>query len=495
MQIILHPKYSVSNSVRVWVGVRNAKEAPELEWNILALSNNVSNPSKVPVPIKELQSVRSNDLLFKDSERVFSGIYEFRDCKPDSVYAVNVKISGTDNGYSLRYKTLPGELPWDKWFNILLVSCYYYDNDKGNIDNIIGRIPADMKPDLSFFMGDQVYLDLPVFKDFPEDKQWLAEKFESDYAVNWFGIDTDVVSSYAATGFPRVLSLAPSVFIPDDHEFWNNYPHECFFIGNSKNEAGRNNWREASIALFEGFQSIDKDTMGGSVKINIPPVSFFLADLRTFRDPDKQHTFKDKEFKVFEDWIKGLNDNFGFLITGQSLFTDKVGKIKGEFSDFELPNYGDYPSITDLIKDAADGKIFTCITGDVHWGRVAYLKKYDVRFNEISEIVVSPASLVENPITDPFREAWGWVKSIFGHYDPWKKHSKPDEIGDSILPHFNSYSKKNFHSQVGNQVGILSLKRSGVGVDAKITYLPNHRDKEVNKAFYKQIDLHKLLKI
>jgi len=67
----------------------------------------------------------------------------------------------------------------------------------------------------------------------------LAEKFEKDYTINWS----------EPLAYANVLGAAPSISIPDDHEYWNNYPHASPFIQNAWSQEGRDNWREAAQSM------------------------------------------------------------------------------------------------------------------------------------------------------------------------------------------------------------------------------------------------------
>ena len=96
-------------------------------------------------------------------------------------------------------------------------------------------------PDLCLFMGDQVYLDLPTIQAFDEDPKWLAKKFEQDYVRNWF-----------SRGFTEGLGLGPLAFIPDDHEYWNNFPHVSPFIQNSWSEGRTGQLAPRSAGLLCG---------------------------------------------------------------------------------------------------------------------------------------------------------------------------------------------------------------------------------------------------
>lgn len=89
-----------------------------------------------------------------------------------------------------------------------------------------------------------MYLNLPTLRNFRGDTKWLAGKFESDYTANWRG----------PGGYSEILHAAPSASIPDDHEYWNNAPHNSPIVWQSNVEPSRNNWWTAARTMYEAFQ-------------------------------------------------------------------------------------------------------------------------------------------------------------------------------------------------------------------------------------------------
>jgi hypothetical protein len=175
--------------------------------------------------------------------RGFTGVYEFPGLSPDTLYTITVQAD--NQSATLETRTLPGAVPTelDRWLNVLLVSCFHQaENRQSRAGIIVSQLQSVVKPHLTLLTGDQVYLDLPTLQDFPDDVAWLAAKFEKAYTLNWRG----------PLGFTEVLAAAPSLSIPDDHEYWNNFPHPSPFIGNSLTPTGRDRWRQAAQAMYAG---------------------------------------------------------------------------------------------------------------------------------------------------------------------------------------------------------------------------------------------------
>jgi hypothetical protein len=354
--------------------------------------------------------------------RAFTGVYEFAGLEPDTLHTVAVSAAGSQRELSAR--TLPGAIPTDldRWFNVLLVSCHHAAEDRGGLSGIIAsHISALAKPHLSIFAGDQVYLDLPTLKNFQDDERWLADKFERDYIENWRGPD----------GYARVFDLAPSVAIPDDHEYWNNFPHPSPFIQNAWSQDGRDRWRKAAQAMFTAFQLPSPNSLGEAFIFDVLPLSFFIADTRSGKDPDREFTMPEAEHKQLSDWVDRVIDKqlFGVFVSGQSVFEDPVSSTGGAIADYELPNYRDFGRIMTTLQRLIDEgrRPLICLTGDVHWGRIAAAQDITTGRTAITEIIASPSSLVTTVGADTIKKIGGFFHGVFGSPDPWPRHSIPSE--------------------------------------------------------------------
>jgi len=491
MSLILHPRVAPSDPahrLRVWVGAFDRTTAPALTWKL-------DGQPSTPDAIRPIASVRKGSLLDGDPPRAFSGLYEFTNLQPDMTYRVTAKADQEEAG--LTTWTLPAEVPFDlgESFNVLLVSCFHRDEDReGQAGEVVAALKAQWKPDLTLLMGDQVYLDLPTLQNFDDKLVWLADKFERDYMLNWRG----------PTGYAKVLAAAPSVSLPDDHEFWNNYPHSSPFIQNSHTDAGRDRWKRASIALYEGFQLNDPAMSGAPIRIDVPPLSFCLADTRTFRDDyPLRHSLDPKRgLDGFNEWVRHVRDDtypnaerldnkfFGVFVAGQSLLSPAAPGLKGSIGDRELANYDDFPQIIRGLEQLLQtGRAVLCITGDVHWGRVARGNNRDGR-TVLYEVISSPSSLVTTVGADTFKKIGGFFGGLFGKRDPWPRHADapdaPEFLAQDVLG--RAIECKTIHTQKGNHVALLSFRKTGFGLELYITYFPIHS--EIRQPVeLKQIDL------
>lgn len=438
---------------------------------------------RTPKVLRRLQSARTPEMLKGNPPRAFTGVYEFDRLRPDTPYTVTVQ---TEEGEAeVVVRTLPAEVPrkLDQWFNVLLVSCFHQTEDP---TGLAGELAAELKKrfrlHMTLLLGDQVYLDLPTLQDFPDNLQWLAEKFEQDYVRNWRG----------PRGFPSILSAAPSISIPDDHEYWNNFPHKSPFIGNTHTGKGRDRWRKAAKRMYESFQLPGPERLGASVILDVPPLSFFMADTRTRRDSNRQHSLSPGALQQLHNWVTRLERSglFGVFVSGQSVFAEAAGGVGGAVGDYELPNYRDFPDLVkELVRPGRGGREIICITGDVHWGRVAQATHRYTGRPAIYEVISSPSSLVTTIGTDQIRRIGSSLRAIFGHRDPWPRHADPDPVSEffafDVLR--RDFGCSVIHPQTGNHVVLLSFRQARSGLDVSVGYWPIHKDHDVRREHQKTI--------
>lgn len=466
MELVLYPRVAPHDRLQVWLGVFAATAAPAPNWRL-------NGAPVVPLTRRVVASVRPDAMLppgvaSEAVPRAFTGVYEFPGLQPDTLYTVTVQAD--NHSATLETRTLPGAVPTelDRWLNVLLVSCFHQAEDRQGLAGIIvSQLPSVSKPHLTLLAGDQVYLDLPTLKDFPDDVVWLAEKFEKDYTLNWRG----------PRGYTEVLAVAPSLAMPDDHEYWNNFPHPSPFIGNSLAPAGRDHWRQAAQAMYAGFQLPYPAQLGEPVILEIAPLSFFVADTRSKKDPERRFTMSEEAHQRMEQWVSETiaNKQFGVFMSGQSLFTQASGTIAGAVGDYELPNYDDYGRMLLRLQRLADaGRPVLCLTGDVHWGRVVIATDIRTGRTAFAEIISSPMSLVTTVGQDHFREVGAFLGGLFGPRNPWPRHADPQAppaflASEALQGRFPCATR---HGQKGNHLALLSFRQHGSGIEVRITYWP-----------------------
>ncbi|WP_447978574.1 hypothetical protein [Candidatus Nitrospira bockiana] len=301
--------------------------------------------------------------------------------------------------------------------------------------------------------------------NFKDDVRWLADKFERDYVRNW----------EQPPGYADVLAAAPSVSIPDDHEYWNNFPHASAIVQNSWGRNGRARWTAAAHVLYDGFQlasAAPEPTI-----LDVPPLSFCLVDTRRSRAESRRSMLPPGVLQAIGAWRdRVLTDRLiGVFATGQSLFEDAKGGISGKIVDYALADYDDYPALMQTLATFGEqGRPLLCVTGDVHWGRVAVARHRRRQRDAVYEIVSSPSSLVTTQGGDTFKEIAAFLGGLVGRRNPWPRHSDPDAppafLASSVLG--RALECRMVHPQKGNHVCLLSFRRDGAGLALRVTYWP-----------------------
>lgn len=478
MELFLYPRASENpTTVRMWLGVY----APSLP-DPAGITWTLNGAPVVPRVVSAMRSVRSATMLTaQEKERMFSGVFEFTGLHPGTRYNIGVRVGNRQTEH--RTATLPAKLEslGSDWFSVLLVSCFDYHNYAGSntFTNLLRLMAGPgYTPHLTLFMGDQVYLDLPTFQNFPQDAAWLAKKFEDDYVRNW--------KQSAANDYAALLGAAPAVLMPDDHEFWNNYPFASPFIGNTHSAQGRTRWGDGAKAMVAGFQAHDPAAPGKAVRIDVQPISFFIADTRSSRKDDKTGLLSEDEQKQMETWADDVirDKLLAVFVSGQSMFSPPKGEFGGSIADFELSNFdGDFGWIVEVLQRIMNaGGTVLCITGDVHWGRILRVKDKTSGRNPLYEIITSPAALVSTPGSDQLKQLGGFFGGLFGKRNPFPRHSTPDVPDESFVAEklIGKYSGVDIlHNQVGDQIALLSFRRYGGGIDMRVTYFPVSNDHTV----------------
>jgi hypothetical protein len=464
-RVVLHPRAAPSDRLRVWLGVLLQQEEPKLTWY---LDGAVTEPS----PVRNLTRAYGN-YRQPGYTGVMTGVYEFSGLGQGTIHRVQVRVGNVDYSDVLQTRTLPEKLG-NEPFRVLLGSCFAYETDRTGLASqlVTGLRP---QPDLTFLVGDQVYLDQPVFESFTADEATLAQRFEAKYLANW------TIPAGAPTGYARILDAAPSASIPDDHEFWNNFPEVSAAVPATIREKVRKSWTSAALTMYEAFQRNDSTTK--SEIINIDPLSFFLMDNRTSRTGTR--TMSKRTLAEFGEWTSRVarSRTIPVLITGPSIFQDKRSHFAAEILDSNLANYQDFKDIMDGLKMMAQsGKTVLLLTGDVHYARIL---QADLKLTQLSgpggsmyEVISSPTSLVNMPLLDQWSDAARRVRNFLRRKPipaaRWKKALVPGE--GKTLAHFSSdlrFQTKypaDRETQRGDHVAILSFRRTNLGVKLIVTY-------------------------
>lgn len=371
MEVSIRPMVApgaAPDTMRVWAGVFGYGAAlPALTWT----ADGQDVPAEAVRPLAPAAA-------FAPRLSAATGVFDLPGFGTTS-RTVKAK-AGTAESPGVPMRPVPAAVPPGPSLSltVLLTSCFYQRKDKaGRAAPVVAGITPP--PDLTLCVGDQVYLDQPPLV-FDTDMADLAAVFEQQYRTNFV-----LPGSLAA-----ILRTAPVAAIPDDHEYWNNYPHRSAMTLQSLPDPP-NNWSTAARAMYDAFQLGRPGEY--SYAVDVDPVSFFLMDNRTFRTRDGRHTLGANDRAAYDAWVaRVVTDGLApVLVTGPSLFQPaKHGWAR--LTDRNMANYGDYKVVmAGLLQLAQAGKDVLALTGDVHYPRLVELRSAG---GTIREVIASPTSLV-----------------------------------------------------------------------------------------------------
>ncbi len=454
--LTLHARAATKDRVRVWLCADGGQgEPPLVKWKL----NGAAAQPAVLRPLAPSHAFRNT---------VMTGVFEFAGGGADTPFDV-VDVEAAGSSARLEVRPFPSSIGREDWFRVLLCSCFHQaENHQALLARVFQNIPAAQRQDLSLFMGDQVYLDLPTLNNYPDDSAKLADRFERYYRTNW---TTNL-------GLEPLFNAAPAVFCPDDHEYWNNFPHASPIIQNSWKKTSRERWKVAADQVYDAFQCTPPAARGDNIVVDVDPLSIMVLDQRSQRQDDRSATLGPSGLQQLNEWVDRLiaGRKIGAVVTGQSLLDKPVGKIQGAAADWVLSNYGDYESILKALRRLADaGRPVLLLTGDVHWGRITRIREEGrTRF---IEIICSPSSLVTTIGNDQLRSIGAGFRRFFrGEKTRWPRHASVPDPEPYFAPQVFG---KRFTTDVvckhqGDQLAMLAFRQAAGGIEAKVTYYEVH---------------------
>lgn len=410
---------------------------------------------------------------------------------PDTADPFDVTVALAGQSALLTSKRPLQSLPDKKnpAFNLLLSSCYYRANDYAfpTLGDTIRQIKP--RPDFILLAGDQVYLDLPTTQQLSTDRKKLARTLGEKYRENWFP------TGKLAPGLSKILNYAPILCIPDDHEFWNNFPLRQGHMNNTYLEKDRNNWKEIATTLFKNYQMTPAMAQG-YFRWDIEPLSMLFLDGRSARTSN-DCMFTQKTRDAIQSWKQNLLERkaggqpaVGLLSSGQALIIEKPNYWERNVADMEMINYRDFKCISDALNDLfANGIPVLYITGDVHWGRI--LQGQNQKTTPLFyEVIASPSRLLETVGGDHFKRAINSVRDLLGHGKDFPVHSEPPaQIPDVKFP---GMTFEELHRQSGDHVAMLSFHAIPKGIEFSVHYICTDPDEKKRAKYSETIGPFKL---
>lgn len=462
--------------IQLWVGMFGTEQPPSPLFFI-------DQQPAMPLEPVSMLPIRDRQVGAGGQALNHQNVFRFAVRDGGGPHLVRVEADGQRREFTTN--SLPARIPqtMEDSFNVLLCSCYSQPDD---VSGLLGTIVSQIKlqPQLTVLAGDQVYLDLPLLEDLPEQEPALSRALSEKYLRNWASTGLDV------PGLETLLTRAPVVCVPDDHEFWNNFPFPQKQLPNTWKEAVRERWKNAAQNLYEDFQIGGAQTKRAAVRIDVEPLKMLFVDMRCERDNRFRQLMNPEASAALTKWADDLiaacnADGFaaGVLCSGQALFIDPpTEERKMRDVDAEMGNYAQFQFVQQELARLADKGIpVVYLTGDVHWGRVASALDMTRSRTLLYEVICSPSRLIRVPFLDSAKESVNAVKGLFGAQDPWPRHSEPEQVPDRFGLNRRFKLQSEF-AQRGDQVAVISFSRAGSGVDFCARYYAIHPDKSISQS-------------
>lgn len=287
---------------------------------------------------------------------------------------------------SAQVETLPERLPTsgegveqDRPFTIWFSSCFHAPNAPSGLHRLVARLFGDARarPHLKLMLGDQVYLDNPLWRWMLAPTEYLNALFNESYARTWL-----------EPGFRALLASGANLFLPGDHEYWNDFPNPPFpVVAQLRSTAFWQSWHELAQRRLQALQAsspVQRLDLGPDTQ---PELSVRVVDTLSERSTDGLRIMSDEALSEIVDWLRGLRCP-GVLALGQPVFSFAGGAF-----DDKLVSYRQFREKLLGALQAAGGDV-VLLTGDCHFGRVARTQLAHGR--RLIELVSSPLALVND---------------------------------------------------------------------------------------------------
>ncbi|WP_052417611.1 metallophosphoesterase family protein [Cellvibrio mixtus] len=469
MQLFAYNPIGQPDELLVWVGIVEAYPPPPVTFEIFG------NPVSAELLLPGFEPLGDEVCDARGKPLNHRALFRLQWPETNERFHITVCVANLKTTLSSRRPPVRLPAKATESFNLLLSSCYYQPNDKSRA--LAGFIRAIKPlPDFTYLAGDQVYLDLPSQQNLPDNKKRLAQALGKKYYANWFS------TSLGQPGLAHVLSHGPVLCVPDDHEFWNNFPLPQVQLGNTHGDQDRANWQELAQRLFERYQ-MSPAQANGFFRQDIEPLSMLFLDGRTRRDAVGEQMFSDATHAAIEQWMQDLiarkkNNQaaVGLLSSGQALLIEEPGRWARKLADMEMPNYKDFSLLTRALTTLFEYEIpVIYITGDVHWGRIVEGANQKGK-KLLYEVIASPSRLIDTVFSDQKNELENAWRTIFGDAKPFPRH--PDTPCDLAGIKMGNLNLVTMHQQQGDHVALLRFHAIAGGLEFSVDYICTDPDEK-----------------
>lgn len=323
--------------------------------------------------------------------------------------SITLEVTDDDGRQAIAMsRTLPRALTGGQPLTIALGSCYNWPMD---LKEVYRWFPPKRhalgSPDpirLCVLLGDQIYMDLEKSIEAHKPNAWSKPLARAPdpwqaYQQQW----TDRrYRNFLVNGGCSFLFLA------DDHEMWNDYPHKPVWLPWTKGEGVAALARELLNAfdVFQAALNLSPAVVAGASAIThkqiraegltfsfeIPPLSFFVLDTRVGRvraDTDAPVFTHSDHLDAVVDWLRNAN-GFRVLAVAAPVFQGKGGAFDHNLADYDA----DYRRLIGAIKGSP--RPVLVLAGDIHRSRLYSLFAAAGGSPTAAEFAASPLSRLKD---------------------------------------------------------------------------------------------------
>lgn len=363
-------------SVKLWLGALAPSLAKPHNWQLILKKSNTAKlrAEEDGQIVKTIARGNIWQRPFNKLNKRFYTVETITKLEPGCHYIVEFHSRSNMEWQLLEkafFTTLPDRLPTktNKPFTVGIGSCFYTEHDGGNAGQAFEALYKNesLRPDIKFLAGDQVYLDIGLGW-YPLDTSDCQDRVADGYADSW---------KYLRS----ILRRGGTWLLPDDHEYWNDYPYlegfNPYLVTLKLSKSFRKRWTNATKQAVKTIQQVEPIRIFSIGK----ELSFCIADLRTERT-DKGFHSEHSQLQLLS-WINNLQSP-GVLVIPQPLIASK-----GDGTDKNLPDWNQYNEIIHSIQNGNHDIVV--LTGDVHYGRVSQVIVGNST-NKLTEVITSPIS-------------------------------------------------------------------------------------------------------
>lgn len=275
----------------------------------------------------------------------------------------------------------------DGELRLLVGSCFYLPDDRGKLASAYDNLRDQDRPHVRLHGGDQLYLDAGKLPDAPT----AFARTHARYRQYW----QDPHHS-------RYLRGGVTLFSPDDHDFWNDYPYRMPHLTRSSDSQWMEHARAAQT-LYDAYQALGNPDGKSWFSLDLGIVSLFVLDTRSQRGSKNRNPperlFDAPQGQALLAWSAAL-DKPGVILSAMPLFQKSANKILLGLmtTDHNLLYYpSDARRIWRAVENAPYGMVV--LAGDIHHGIVSEWRTGAAgAVRQHYEVVASPLSLLGYPV-------------------------------------------------------------------------------------------------